>query len=170
VPEKHISLSEKIDISYKQLAATAISLNDSFEELAMSIEEIDGALRASNLGINLAAPVWILIPQRDDAQTSYWRRELGYDRIENRWGITIRARSLGSANGNQNKCEVWFFSEAPRHLQLEAAEKLPDLFEKLIRQSEAVAARIRGRFPLSPLTAALSPEKPRTLCTVCLAA
>jgi hypothetical protein len=168
MPERHLFLLEKINSSYKQLAAIASNLNEAFEELGKSVEEIDYALKTSNLGMNLGAPVWILIAGEDDGRTSYWSRELGYDRINNRWGITLRAMSGSYLNGN-DKCEMWFFSDAPRHLQAEAAEKLPELFEKLIQKTDSVAARIKGKFSSFPVPATRPTEKAHTICTVCLA-
>src|SRR5437763_1700974 len=125
MPEKHLSLLEKVHSSYKQLAATAVSLNNTFEEFGKTVEEIDYALKTSNLGTYLGGPVWIQIDGQDDGQTSYWRRELGYDRIDNRWGITVRTRSGSYLNSSHNKSDVWFFTDAPHRLQVEAAEKLP---------------------------------------------
>ena len=170
MPEKHLSLLEKVHSSYKQLAATAISLNDTFEEFGKSVEEIDYALRTSNLGMYLGTPVWIQIDGQDDGQTSYWRRELGYDRIDNRWGITVRTRSGSYLNSSHNKSDVWFFTDAPRRLQVEAAEKLPDLLQTLMKESDAIAQRINGKFSASASTGPTtrSSDKSETVCTVCL--
>ena len=172
MPEKHLSLVEKVHSSYKQLAATAKSLNETFEEFGKTVEEIDYALKTSNLGMYLGGPVWIQIDGQDDGQTSYWRRELGYDRIDNRWGITVRTRSGSDLNSGHNNSDVWFFTDAPRRLQVEAAEKLPELLETLMKESDAIAQRIKGKLsapagPAAPTTR--SSDKSETVCTVCLA-
>ena len=37
------------------------------------------------------------------------------------------------------------FNEAPRSLRVEAIDKIPDLLEKLIKEAEAIAKKVRAK-------------------------
>jgi hypothetical protein len=41
--------------------------------------------------------------------------------------------------------EEWLFNDAPRSLRIESIEKLPDLFDGLIKEAESATKQIRLR-------------------------
>ena len=41
--------------------------------------------------------------------------------------------------------EEWLFNDAPRALRIESVEKLPDLFENLIKETDAATRQIKTR-------------------------
>jgi hypothetical protein len=163
--DRNGTVAEKIHASYKQLSTAATNLNDTFNELANSIGELDSALGKLSLDI----PVWVQIIGRDDGHTSYWSRDIGYERIDNRWGIAVRTRSGNYRYPDGEKTEVWLFNDAPRRLQIEAVEKVPELFEKLIQEAETISTRLKGRFTAAIAAPAAAPRQTDSRCTVCLA-
>jgi hypothetical protein len=52
--------------------------------------------------------------------------------------------------GNHNDVEdshveEWLFNDAPRALRIESVEKLPDLFENLVKEADAATKQIRTK-------------------------
>jgi hypothetical protein len=53
-------------------------------------------------------------------------------------------------SGNHNdvedsNVEEWLFNDAPRALRIESVEKLPDLFESLVKEADAATKQIRTK-------------------------
>jgi hypothetical protein len=53
-------------------------------------------------------------------------------------------------SGNHNdvedsNVEEWLFNDAPRALRIESVEKLPDLFENLVKEADAATKQIRTK-------------------------
>src|SRR6476660_7415912 len=135
------SFSERVSSSYRQLSLAASHLNLVSDELGKSIGVLDAALRKLNLGI----ASWLRLDRWEDAFGNYTSRYLGYAKINNRWGIALR-----TVNGNNNTpedatVEEWLFNDAPRALRIEAVEKLPDLFENLVKEADAATKQIRTK-------------------------
>jgi hypothetical protein len=136
------SLSERMSKSYRMLSTAAANLNKVSDELGNSIAELDSSLKSLNLGI----ASWVCIRFEEYNDQTYYRFELGYDRIASRWGIalrTVRGHELADTEGSVEK---WLFNDAPRNLRLEAIDKIPDLIESLaantIRTAERIAEKI----------------------------
>jgi len=138
---KNSSPSESVVSTYQQLAAVALDLNSVSDELGKSIGEIDSALRRLNLGIS----AWIQISGSEDPNTgSYWSEDIGYAKINGRWGIALRTVS-GNNTWPEDDVEQWLFNEAPRSMRLGALESIPKLLVELGKAAADTAQKIKGR-------------------------
>lgn len=139
--QKSDSLTVRVSSAYKQLSAAASELNAVSDELGKFVGALDGALKRLNLGIT----TWIRLDSREDGSGNYIKRDLGYAKIGGRWGIAIRSMIGNHNTPDISNAEEWLFNDAPRALRLECVEKLPELFEGLIKEAEAVTAAVRAR-------------------------
>jgi hypothetical protein len=134
------SAPERVQAAFRQLSATAISLNAASDELGKTITELDAALKYLNLGI----PAWVQICGNEDENGDFWSRNIGYARIGNQWGI-----ALGTIRGNNNfdhaDEEEWLFNDAPRWMRIEGIAKIPELLEKLTKQASDTTERIKKK-------------------------
>lgn len=98
-----------------QLRSSAAALNESSNIMGNVVNDVDTALKSLHLGVVAAVDV----PESGI--------ELGYARLEDRWGLYIR--ELG---GGQS----WYFNDAPRHYRVVAIDKLEDLMAALARSAD----------------------------------
>src|SRR6478672_4090038 len=117
VPKDDGSFSERVSSSYRQLSLAASHLNLVSDELGKSIAVLDAALKKLNLGI----ATWSRLDRWEDAFGNYSSRYLGYAKVNNSWGIALRA------------------------LRIEAVEKLPDLFENLIKEADVAIRKVKAQ-------------------------
>lgn len=143
--DKDTPLLERVANYYTQLSTVAADLNAVSDELGKSITEIDFALKKLNLGIT----TWVTIQSDDGDPThdnfSYWSREIGYARIDGKWGICLRKVDGCHFDPDNDKVEEWRFNDAPRSLRLEAINKIPDLLETLYKDATRTIKDIRAR-------------------------
>jgi hypothetical protein len=137
------SLAERVSASIKQLSLVAIDLNKASDELGRAISAIDTVLQSLNIGV----PTWVKIHGGEDPYThlDYWSRDVGYAKIGNRWGIALRTREGDYNNPDEEQCESWLFNDAPRWLRVDGVEKIPDLLEALIKNTEETTKKIRNK-------------------------
>jgi septation ring formation regulator EzrA len=138
--EKNMSLSEggnnpTITPSLEQLSKTAISLNKASDRLNQAINQLNEALRKLNLGVSS----WVTFYSDSDGEGPFsdWS-EIGYGKINGKWGIGIRKsfEDLSADEGNQLDSTEWPFSEAPREMRIEAIPFLPKVIEQLNNDAE----------------------------------
>src|SRR5580698_6597598 len=136
-----IPLSERVAASFSKLSSAAKDLNKVSDELGQSIASIDHVLQRLNLGV----PTWVQIHGAVNPHTGdqYWSRDLGYAKINNRWGIALRTREGDYNFPDEEVCESWPFSEAPRWLRVEGIEKVPDLLEELVNNTQKTTETIK---------------------------
>jgi hypothetical protein len=135
------SLNHRISSSYKQLTQAATELNAVSDELGKFVTALDSALRRLNLGI----ATWLRLESREDGSGNYTKRDLGYAKIGNKWGIALRTMSGNHNDVEDSNVEEWLFNDAPRALRIESVEKLPDLFENLVKEADAATKQIRTK-------------------------
>lgn len=135
------SLNVRISNSYKQLTQSATELNAVSDELGKFVTALDAALRRLNLGI----ATWIRLESREDGSGNYIKRDLGYAKVGAKWGIALRTISGNHNDLEHSDAEEWLFNDAPRALRVESVEKLPDLFENLVKEADAAARQIRSK-------------------------
>jgi hypothetical protein len=140
VSEQQESPSVRLASAYKRLAASAAALNAASDEFSKPIEELETALQRLNLGLI----TWQKVVGGEDEYENYWRREIGYTRMDGTWGIVIRSVS-GNHNHDEPDVELWSFGDAPRSYRIEAVDKLPELLEELIRNSDKTAKKLRDK-------------------------
>jgi hypothetical protein len=139
--DKSDILNLRISASYKQLTAAAGELNAVSDELGKFVTALDAALRRLNLGI----ATWLRLESREDGSGNYTKRDLGYAKVGNKWGIALRAMSGNHNSVEESNVEEWLFNDAPRALRIESVEKLPDLFESLVKEADAATKQIRTK-------------------------
>ena len=138
---KSESLNHRISASYKQLTAAASELNTVSDELGKFVTALDSALRRLNLGI----ATWLRLESREDGSGNYIKRDLGYAKVSGKWGIALRTMT-GNHNAVEDGIEEeWLFNDAPRALRIEAVEKLPDLFDSLVKEADLATRQIRSK-------------------------
>jgi ABC-type transporter Mla subunit MlaD len=138
-----IPLSERVAASFSELSSAAKDLNKISDELSQSIASIDHVLQ----GLNLGVPTWVQIHGGENPHTGaqYWSRDLGYAKINSRWGIALRTREGDYNFPDEEVCESWPFSEAPRWLRVDGIEKVPELLEELVQSTRETTEKIRSR-------------------------
>ena len=135
------SFSERVSSSYRQLSLAASHLNLVSDELGKSIAVLDAALRKLNLGISS----WSRLDRWEDAFGNYSSRYLGYAKVNNRWGIALRTVAGNNNQPEDATVEEWLFNDAPRALRIEAVEKLPELFENLIKEADIAIRKVKAQ-------------------------
>ena len=135
------SFSERVSSSYRQLSLAASHLNLVSDELGKSIAVLDAALKKLNLGIS----TWSRLDRWEDAFGNYSSRYLGYAKVNNRWGIALRMVTGNNTTPEDATVEEWLFNDAPRALRIEAVEKLPDLFENLIKEADITIRKVKAQ-------------------------
>jgi hypothetical protein len=133
-------LSARVTAHYRQLSAAAADLNAVSDELGKSVQELDSALKKLNLGVS----VWVTITGSEDENQNYWNDDVGYTKIDGKWGIALRSVS-GNLNWDQYKEEAWLFNDAPRSLRLTAIGKIPELLKQLSADAAEMTKQIKGR-------------------------
>jgi hypothetical protein len=141
ISKEDVLLSERVSASYRQLSLAASHLNLVSDELGKSIAVLDGALKKLNLGITC----WLRIDRWEDTLGSYSSRYLGYAKVNNRWGIALRIVTGNDAKPDEATIEEGLFNDAPRALRIESIDKLPDLFEQLIKEADATIGKVQAR-------------------------
>jgi hypothetical protein len=132
------SLAERVQASYLQLSAVASDLNAVSDQLGKSIAEVDDSLKKLNLGVS----VWVTIDGNEDAPY-YWNEDLGYSKIDGKWGIALRTVK-GNYAEDEERVEAWLFNDAPRPLRLSAISKLPELLKRLSEEAVETTKKIKS--------------------------
>ena len=136
------SLAERVQASYLELSAVAADLNNVSDELGKSVVEIDAALKKLNLGIS----VWVGVHHwSDDDGLDFYDEEIGYGKVQNKWGISLRTISGNRQWPDQDTVELWSFNDGPRTLRLNSIEKLPELLTTLSKEAVATTLKIKNK-------------------------
>jgi hypothetical protein len=138
MPIDQRSLSESVSTVFRELSASAETLNAVSDALGKAIAEIDESLKNLNLGIEAWEEIYA---GADDDY--FWGRLIGYAKTNGRWGI-----SLQTYEGNDPEdrdVETWLFNDAPRSLRLEAIEKIPALLTKLNAEAKQTTIELQAR-------------------------
>jgi hypothetical protein len=138
-------LLERVASYYSQLSTVAADLNAVSDELGKSIAVIDNALQRLNLGIT----TWVTIQSGEGDQGmgdySYWSRDIGYAKVDGKWGISLRKVDGDHHIPCDPTTEEWRFNDAPRALRLEAIDKIPELLETLSKDAVKTTKDVRAR-------------------------
>jgi prefoldin subunit 5 len=141
MPEKSPA-PDRVQSAFTHLSSVASELNSASDELVATISELNEALKALNLGIS----AWVeLASGGDDGGNYWWTRDLGYAKLRNEWGIALRKVSGDTGNEQNEVKEEWTFAEAPRWMRIDAVSRIPDLLEKLTKEAEGAAKKIRKK-------------------------
>lgn len=141
-----LSLSQRVSASYAELSSVATDLNAVSDALGKAISDIDEGLKKLNLGVT----AWVGVQEFggiDDQDHTYTVEELGYAKINGKWGIALRVRSGDYArpNDDDESVEAWLFNEAGRALRLKAIKKIPELLGKLNEEATKVTKELQAQ-------------------------
>jgi hypothetical protein len=133
--------SERLAVSFRQLALASEELNSAAEDLNKTISTVESTLKTFKLGVS----AWYVIAGHTDESGSFWNRAIGYSKVGREWGIALRRQWGNEFHEEGGGEEVWRFSEAPRWMCVEAAGKIPELFEELIKRTLSTAKELKNR-------------------------
>ena len=60
-------------------------------------------------------------------------------------GTTVTVGSNVTLSGPGTLAYQWLFNDAPRALRIDSVEKLPDLFETMVKEADAATRQIRAK-------------------------
>jgi hypothetical protein len=135
------SAPERVQAAYRSLSASATNLNAASDELRKTVSVLEQALEKLNLGIS----TWVTITGDEEGNGYYWSRDLGYAKIDSKWGIALRTVSGHYSDEGADKIEEWSFNDAPRWLRIEGVGKFPELLEKLTKQADDFTEKIKKK-------------------------
>ena len=144
--EKKDDLVQRLQDSYRQLPVVATSLNSESDRLNASAARLESLLKKHPIGVSS----WVSF---DDGNSSpngnmYWSEEVGFAKINGKWGLAIRTLSGDVTDPDREECTAWPFSESPRRLRVKAVKKFPELLEQLIKDGtemvKEVAAQVQA--------------------------
>jgi hypothetical protein len=137
------TLSERVITSFTKLSSASKDLNKVSDELGQAITAIDCILQRLNLGV----PTWVKIHGGEDQYTGmeYWRRDIGYAKVGNKWGVALRTVEGDYNYPEEASIEEWLFNDAPRWIRVEGVEKIPDLLEDLVKNTVETTQKIKGK-------------------------
>jgi hypothetical protein len=139
---ENTSATERVQASFRQLSASATSLNAASDVLRETISELETAFKELNLGVS----AWVPIAKGHDSSAEiYWSRDLGYSRVGKVWCIALRYVEGHESAPEDEEQEVWAFNDAPRWMRGQGVSKLPELLEALIKQADETAKNFRMR-------------------------
>lgn len=161
MPLDKTSLSESVSSSFRELSAAAGALNVVSDELGKAVSEIDDSLKKLNLGVT----AWVQMQKWGGAHErdlSYTIEELGYAKINSKWGIAVRVRSGDDEHPEYDESvEAWLFNDATRALRLRAIKKIPELLNKLSEEATKVTKELQVKLADAQAVAAAVQEAAR---------
>jgi DNA anti-recombination protein RmuC len=140
-----LSLSQRVSASYSELSSIATDLNAVSDALGKAVSDIDEGLKKLNLGIT----AWVRVEsshRASDQDGTYEYDELGYAKINGRWGIALRTRSGDDNNPEYIETDAERpFNEAARASRLRAIENIPELLNKLNQEAARVTKELQAK-------------------------
>jgi hypothetical protein len=91
--------------------------------------------------MNIAFEAWTTYKSGGD-QHNFWHWDIGYSRLNGRWGICLRVVSGSEYHPEDADIEEWHFNESPLYLRHRSVDKLPDLLEALAKTGTTVAGKL----------------------------
>jgi hypothetical protein len=151
-----LSLSERMQSSYKQLSEAAVTLNAASDDLGKAVNALDDALKRLNLGIT----AWFnFLEGGSDDGFYYTYTQIGYAKVGSKWGLAIRTVSGNQAEDDDTVHDIWLFNDAPRDLRVSAVASIPDLLDQLREQARITTERtVKKATQARQLAAAIAPE------------
>jgi len=139
MPSSDDTRPAKLAFSFKTLAQTASELNSATKRLSETIAALDDSLKGLNLGISS----WIQFASSTSADGLVEEtHELGYAKINGKWGVAIRHISWFAPDPEQNQVKEWLFADASRELRLKAIDYVPKLIEQLNNDAQNYTAKL----------------------------
>ena len=146
MPTDISATSAVVSESFQKLQSSASILNAVSDELGKAIAQIDDGLRKLNLGIT----TWVQLRGGDGrhyGRDDFWHEDVGYSKINGKWGISLRKLSGDYTDPDSEYQESWLFADAPRELRIQAIDQLPALFQKLSAEANKVTMEVKAKLP-----------------------
>jgi hypothetical protein len=134
-----LSRAERFTSAFRRLAESAEVLKAESNQFSKPIEQINATLRA--VGVRLST--WHKVVGGEDDYNNYWTREVGFTSVRGLWGLVIRETTGNHALPDREESDFWPFDEAPPSYRIEALDKLPDLLEELIKNTDKTAKKLK---------------------------
>jgi hypothetical protein len=131
----------KVQANFRALSSVSTSLNTASDELAKAVSVLAEALKKLNVGLT----VWVTFRSRDVEEWEYDDDQIGYGKVNGKWGITLRRNWGDIRNDNSGEDGPWLFNEAPREMRLASVDKIPELIEALSREASDTTKRIQEK-------------------------
>jgi prefoldin subunit 5 len=145
MPLDKTSLSESVSSSFRELSSAAEALNVVSDALGKAVSDIDEGLKRLNLGVT----AWVCVQEyggSHEQDLTYTLEELGYAKINGKWGIALRVRSGDEEHPEYDESvEIWLFNEAARALRLKAIKKIPELLTKLNEEATKITKELQAK-------------------------
>jgi len=135
--EPSLTALTSFEDSFQKLRITAAEVNTISDKLSKQVEFLDLAFKKLSLGVS----AWVSISEASDDQGTRYYEDIGYARLNSRWGIALRTRVVHQ-NDDDDDESIWFFADAPRQLRIDAIDKIPALIERMLIQAEAMLGRL----------------------------
>jgi len=133
--------STRVHNSFRQLSATASSLNQASDRLGTHVSELESALKDLNLGVE----AWVRVEKEIDDHGNFTSRSVGYAKLSKGWCIALRSVD-GNDNGPEySETEVWPFSEGPRWFRIKAVDQLPALLDELNAKAQELSKHLNAK-------------------------
>ena len=71
----------------------------------------------------------------------YSSEEVGFTKLDGKWCLAIRT-VRGDERADEDKVEIWPFTEAPRGLRVKAVKKFPDLLDRMVIDGHEMIAEV----------------------------
>lgn len=157
MPSEDQSVSERTAAALIQLKPVAKEVSAAAEELGKPVTVVDRTLK----GMNIAFAAWVTYKSGGD-EYEFWHWDVGYSRINARWGIGLRVVSGNPNHPEDADIEEWHFNESPLYLRHHAIEKLPELLEALAKTGMTVARKLTGAVASATAIAEAVSPQPKT--------
>ncbi len=144
-------IASEIQTNLKQLATSAHALNKLSDQLTKEVAEIEDTINRLNLGVtaNVRFEHW-----SNEEHTSYSSWRLAYGKEGGKWGFVIEYVSEDLEDPFAGSHDTWPFKDSPRDKRIRAVEKIPDLLEALVKQSNELAEEISRKISYTQSIAA----------------
>ena len=149
-------LLQRVQTSYERLTLVASNLNSVSDDLGKVVNALDESLKKLNIGIT----TWyrFSLGSNDADPGAYLYKYIGYSRMGNKWGISLRREDGHEAYKETETVDQWLFNDAPRELRLEAVTHIPAMIDALIQAGEEEIEKIGLKtLEAKQLAAILSP-------------
>ena len=134
--------AERVVSAFRQLTLSSQKLDNAVQGWTRHIALLNEALREkAKVGVS----AWHQIAGNDSDPRDWWSREIGYAQVNGEWCIALRRRWGDMAFPDDDREELWRFEDAPRWLMIDAAGKIPELLETLVKRTEEATAKVQKR-------------------------
>lgn len=131
----------QIQTNLQTLSTVASSLNTASDELTKVVGKLDEALKKLNVGLT----VWVTAWSRGVEEYEYDDDQIGYDKVNGKWGIALRHLWGNHANDHHDEEGPWLFTDAPREMRIHCVSGIPELIERLTKEASDTTKKIQEK-------------------------